>query len=157
MSWRFDDQVFRASDNNEKTKEEIERLFPGQSGGLDRFLDREKSRLKKLLPAFQHNFSSPAKSLSPDLLPALPHLSLGNTVFDNLKKYFTDEKLALLFSFQSKYLGMSAWECPGAFAMLSYMEHEHGIFHTQGGFAKSRLRWLALRKTAEPKFTPAPG
>ena len=133
---RFDDQVFRASDNNEKTKEEIERLFPGQSGGLDRFLKREESRLKKLLPAFQHNFSSPAKSLSPDLLPALPHLSLGNTVFDNLKKYFTDEKLALLFSFQSKYLGMSAWECPGAFAMLSYMEHEHGIFHTQGGLCE---------------------
>jgi phytoene desaturase len=133
---RFDDEVFRASDDNERTKEEIERLFPGQSGGLDRFLKREKSRLKKLLPAFQHNFSSPAKSLSPDLIPALPHLSLGTTVYDNLKKYFTDEKLALLFSFQSKYLGMSAWECPGAFAMLSYMEHEHGIFHTQGGLCE---------------------
>ncbi len=31
---------------------------------------------------------------------------------------------------------MSAWECPGAFAMLSYMEHEHGIFHTMGGLAE---------------------
>ena len=69
-------------------------------------------------------------------MPALPHLSLGSTVFDNLKRYFTDEKLALLFSFQSKYLGMSAWECPGAFAMLSYMEHEHGIYHTIGGLAE---------------------
>jgi phytoene desaturase len=31
---------------------------------------------------------------------------------------------------------MSAWECPGAFAMLSYMEHEHGIFHTKGGLSE---------------------
>jgi phytoene desaturase len=133
---RFDDEVFRAHSNPEDTKREIERLFPGQSGAMDVFLKKEKARFKRLLPAFQRDFSDPLRSLRPDLLPALPHLSLGSTVFDNLKRYFTDEKLALLFSFQSKYLGMSAWECPGAFAMLSYMEHEHGIFHTRGGLAE---------------------
>jgi phytoene desaturase len=31
---------------------------------------------------------------------------------------------------------MSAWECPGAFAMLSYMEHAHGVWHTMGGLAE---------------------
>jgi phytoene desaturase len=133
---RFDDEIFRAYSNPEDTKREIERLFPGQSGAMDVFLKKEKARFKRLLPAFQRDFSDPLRSLRPDLLPALPHLSLGSTVFDNLKRYFTDEKLALLFSFQSKYLGMSAWECPGAFAMLSYMEHEHGIFHTIGGLAE---------------------
>ena len=133
---RFDDVVFRAGDNVEDTKAEIERLFPGQSAGMDQFLERERARLNRLLPAFERDFSSPARSLDPTLLPALPHLSLGTTVFDNLKKYFSNEKLALLFSFQSKYLGMSAWECPGAFAMLSYMEHEHGIFHTKGGLSE---------------------
>ncbi|MEM6279952.1 MAG: phytoene desaturase family protein [Verrucomicrobiota bacterium] len=143
---RFDDEVFRAGDNVEDTKREIERLFPGQSSGMDRFLGREKARLSSLLPAFERDFSSPVKTLDPTLLPALPHLSLGTTVFDNLKKYFSDEKLALLFSFQSKYLGMSAWECPGAFAMLSYMEHEHGIFHTMGGLSKIPE---ALGKAAE--------
>lgn len=133
---RFDDETFRACDDVEGTRAEIERLFPGQSDGLDRFLTRERARFRKLLPAFERDFSSPARSLDPSLLPALPHLSLGTTVYDNLKKYFTDEKLALLFSFQSKYLGMSAWECPGAFAMLSYMEHEHGIYHTIGGLSE---------------------
>src|SRR6056297_302679 len=133
---RYDDEIFRAGDNVEDTKKEIERLFPGQSAGMDRFLERERARLNNLLPAFERDFSSPVRTLDPSLLLALPHLSLGTTVFDNLKKYFSDEKLALLFSFQSKYLGMSAWECPGAFAMLSYMEHEHGIFHTTGGLSK---------------------
>lgn len=143
---RFDDEVFRACDKTEDTKKEIERLFPGQGDRMDVFLQKEKSRFSKLLPAFQRDFSKPLKTLSPDLLPALPHLSLGTTVFDNLKKYFTDEKLALLFSFQSKYLGMSAWECPGAFAMLSYMEHEHGIYHTEGGLAEIPV---GLGKAAE--------
>lgn len=133
---RFDDEVFRACDRPEETKREIERLFPGRSGAMDAFLKKEKARFRRLLPAFQRDFSQPLPSLLPDLLPALPHLSLGSTVFDNLKRYFSDEKLALLFSFQSKYLGMSAWECPGAFAMLSYMEHEHGIHHTIGGLSE---------------------
>jgi len=133
---RYDDEIFRACNNTEDTKAEIERLFPGQSAAMDVFLKREKARFKKLLPAFERDFSLSLRSLSPDLLPALPHLSLGSTVFANLKKYFTDDKLALLFAFQSKYLGMSAWECPGAFAMLSYMEHEHGIYHTIGGLSE---------------------
>jgi len=133
---RYDDEIFRACNNTEDTKAEIERLFPGQSAAMDVFLKREKARFSKLLPAFERDFPLSLRSLSPDLLPALPHLSLGSTVFANLKKYFTDDKLALLFSFQSKYLGMSAWECPGAFAMLSYMEHEHGIYHTIGGLSE---------------------
>lgn len=132
---RFDDEVFRAHDGNEDTKAEIERLFPGQGEKLDFFLKKEKARFSKLLPAFERDFPG-VRSLKPDLIPTIPHLSLGSTVFDNLKKYFTDDKLALLFSFQSKYLGMSAWECPGAFSMLSYMEHEHGIYHTTGGLAE---------------------
>lgn len=143
---RFDDEVFRAGDNTEDTKAEIERLFPGQGARMDEFLKREGSRLKQLLPAFERDFSKPSRALAPSLLPALPHLSLGTTVFDNLKRYFTDEKLALLFSFQSKYLGMSAWECPGAFAMLSYMEHAHGIWHTIGGLSEIPH---ALAKAAE--------
>jgi phytoene desaturase len=133
---RYDDEIFRACNNTEDTKAEIERLFPGQSAAMDVFLKKEKARFGKLLPAFERDFPLSLRTLSPDLLPALPHLSLGSTVFDNLKKYFPDEKLALLFSFQSKYLGMSAWECPGAFAMLSYMEHEHGIYHTIGGLSE---------------------
>lgn len=143
---RFDDEVFRACDDNEDTKREIERLFPGQSSRMDGYLKRERTRLNRLLPAFERDFSSPVKTLDPALLPALPHLSLGTTVFDNLKKYFSDDQLALLFSFQSKYLGMSAWECPGAFAMLSYMEHEHGIYHTMGGLAEIPA---AMAKAAE--------
>ncbi|MEM7013129.1 MAG: phytoene desaturase family protein [Verrucomicrobiota bacterium] len=143
---RFGDETFRASDDNAKTKDEIERLFPGSSDGMDEFLRREGKRLKKLAPFLQKHFSSFLGSLSPKMLPVLPHLSLGSSVTSNLKKYFPDERLALLFSFQSKYLGMSAWECPGAFSMLSYMEHAHGIYHTQGGLCEIPA---ALGKAAE--------
>jgi phytoene desaturase len=53
-----------------------------------------------------------------------------------LGKYFDDEKLKLSFTFQSKYLGMSAWDCPGLFAMLPYVEHAYGVYHVTGGLAE---------------------
>lgn len=140
------DKVFTAYSDPSKTKQEIERLYPGKGSGFDQFLKTEGERLRKLLPALQMDFSSPVSALSPSLLPTIPHLSLGRSVFDNLSRYFDDPELALLFSFQSKYLGMSAWDCPGAFAMLSYMEHAHGIYHTMGGLCEIPV---ALGKAAE--------
>ena len=46
---RYDDEIFRACNNTEDTKAEIERLFPGHSGAMDVFLKKEKARFKKLL------------------------------------------------------------------------------------------------------------
>jgi phytoene desaturase len=31
---------------------------------------------------------------------------------------------------------MSPWKCPGLFSILSYIEYEHGIYHTQGGLSE---------------------
>jgi len=132
----FGDKVFKAYSDNQKTAEEIERLFPGSSRGIEAFLANEEKRLASLLPCLQKDYSSWHKLMSVDTIKALPYLSLGKSVFQILKKYFDHDDLALLFSFQSKYLGMSAWDCPGGFSMLSYIEHAHGIFHTMGGLSE---------------------
>jgi phytoene desaturase len=74
-----------------------------------------------------------ASLLSWTLLRAAPYLSPTKSVFDNLGRFFDDEKLKLSFTFQAKYLGMSAWECPALFTMLPFVEHEYGIYHVIGG------------------------
>ncbi|MCM3128351.1 MULTISPECIES: hypothetical protein [unclassified Paenibacillus] len=52
---------------------------------------------------------------------ALPYLHLNDTVYGRLSRYFNDERLFWGFTFQAKYLGMSAWDCPGTFTILSYI------------------------------------
>jgi len=74
--------------------------------------------------------------LTSDLLKALPNLSLGRSLLGVLGDYFKEDKLKLSFTFQSKYLGMSAWECPGAFAILPYVEHAFGVYHVMGGLSE---------------------
>jgi phytoene desaturase len=36
-------------------------------------------------------------------------------------------------TFQSKYLGMSPFQCPSLFSILSFIEYEYGVFHPIGG------------------------
>src|SRR5262249_47783851 len=50
-----------------------------------------------------------------------------------LGRYFRDPRVRLAFSFQSKYLGMSPFNCPSLFSILSFLEYEHGVFHPSGG------------------------
>jgi phytoene desaturase len=60
--------------------------------------------------------------------------------------YFADPELQLGFSFQSAYLGMSPWECPGGFGLVPYVEHAWGLFHVQGGIHRIGL---AMAKVAQ--------
>ena len=36
-------------------------------------------------------------------------------------------------TFQSKYLGMSPFNCPSLFSILSFLEYEYGVYHPLGG------------------------
>jgi phytoene desaturase len=115
---------------------EIERVFPGEGEGLDRFLSAESVRFKKLYPCLQKDYASPFALLHKTLLSALPHIAPGRSLYDVLSTYFRSEELRLAFTFQSKYLGMSPWDCPGLFAMIPYTEHAHGVYHVMGGLSQ---------------------
>ena len=66
------------------------------------------------------------------MLPMLrPHQSLDTY----LSRFFRDPRVRLAFSFQSKYLGMSAFRCPSLFSILSFLEYEYGVFHSYGAAA----------------------
>ena len=55
------------------------------------------------------------------------------SVAKDLMKLFDDDRLMLAMSFQTKYLGMSPFNCPSLFTMLAFLEYEYGIFHPMGG------------------------
>jgi phytoene desaturase len=132
----FVDKTMLVRSNPADMRAEIERIFPGEGVGLDKFLAAESIRFRKLYPCLQKDYASPLAFLSKTLLTALPHIAIGQSLYDVLSKYFRSEELRLAFTFQSKYLGMSPWDCPGLFAMIPYTEHAHGIYHVMGGLSQ---------------------
>ena len=133
---QFADKSIEPTTDHVRMKEQIARVFPGHEDAYDCFFVREKARFKALFPCLQRPYHKLSSLLSPDLLKAIPHLGLGKSLFDIMYGYFGDQDLALAFTFQSKYLGMSPWDCPGLFAMVPYIEHGMGIFHAIGGLSR---------------------
>jgi phytoene desaturase len=129
----FDDREVYVSSDPVKMRAELQRTFPEDVAGFEQFLQTEEARYKTLYPCIQKDYSSLTRFLSWPLLKALPKLAITQTVFSNLGRYFKGEKSRLIFSFQSKYLGMSPWECPAFFTMLPLIEHKYGIHHVVGG------------------------
>ncbi len=129
----FNDMEISPSSDHEKMEREIARVFPGNESGYRRFLEKEKVRYDAMFPCLKADYSSFRSLFSSNLIKALPHLSLGKSIIQSLGDYFTPEKLKLSFTFQSKYLGMSAWECPAAFSIIPFVEHSFGIYHVIGG------------------------
>lgn len=132
----FKDRSLLARSEPQAMQAEIERAFPGEGAGLERFLRRESERFEKLYPCLQKPYGTLASMFNFTLAAAVPHIALGRSLFDVLGAYFKSEELRLAFTFQSKYLGMSPWDCPGLFAMIPYTEHAHGIYHVQGGLCR---------------------
>ena len=132
----FHNKSLLVHDNKEKMKAEVERVFPGEGAGMERFMRRESHRFEKLYPCLQREYGSLRQLVSRDLIAAVPHIALGRSLYDVLSDYFKSEELRLAFTFQSKYLGMSPWDCPGLFAMIPYTEHAHGIYHVMGGLSQ---------------------
>jgi phytoene desaturase len=133
---RFHDKTMLVHSEPQAMKAEIERIFPGEGAGLDRFLAREGQRFEKLYPCLQKPYGTLASMISPTLLAAVPHIAAGRSLYDVLGDYFRSEELRLAFTFQSKYLGMSPWDCPGLFTMIPYTEHAHGVYHVMGGLSR---------------------
>jgi len=134
---QFEDVRLEPTTVREAMLQQLDAQFPGNRTGYDKFMTVEKERFRRMYPCLQKDYASLKQYLSKDMLRALPKLSIGRSLFSVLGDYFGDnEKLKLSFTFQSKYLGMSAWECPGAFAILPYVEHAFGIYHVMGGLSE---------------------
>jgi phytoene desaturase len=129
----FGDVSLNMFSDAEQTKAEFEKHFPGSGRGYELFMHKEKKRFQKLFVGLQKDYSSLRSLLSVELLAALPHLALGQSIYRVIGKYFSQEPLKIAMTFQSQYLGMSPWDCPGAFAIIPFLEHYYGIYHVQGG------------------------
>jgi phytoene desaturase len=116
-----------------KTTKDVKQLFPGNEDGVKQFYEQEKHRFELLFPCLQKDYVHFRTFFHPDFLRAIPILGIGRSLFQNLGRYFNDDRLKMSFSFQSKYLGMSPWECPAAFTLIPYVERKYGIFHVIGG------------------------
>lgn len=111
----------------------VAELSPDDAGALARFLDDNRDKFERFRPCIESPFLSWKDLVSPRMLKLLPQVRPWRSLERELASYFSDPRVRLAFSFQSKYLGMSPFQCPSLFSILSFLEYEYGVFHPVGG------------------------
>jgi phytoene desaturase len=114
---------------------EVARLAPDDAANVGRFILDNRDKLDRFRPALERPFLGWRDLLSWDLVKLLPLLRPWASVDRELMRYFADPRVRLAFTFQSKYLGMSPFNCPSLFSILSYLEYDFGVWHPLGGCA----------------------
>jgi phytoene desaturase len=117
----------------EKMAGEVRKLSAADAGNVKRFIDDNRRKLELFRPSLESPFLGWRDLFKLSLLKLLPVLKPWRSVESELSRYFRDPRVRLAFTFQSKYLGMSPFNCPSLFSILSYLEYDFGVWHPTGG------------------------
>jgi phytoene desaturase len=116
-----------------KLEAEVAKLSPHDANNVRRFLDENRVKMEKFRPCLERPFLGWKDVMRWQLMKLFPTLKPWASLDRELGRYFADERVRLAFSFQSKYLGMSPFNCPSLFSILSFLEYEYGVWHPYGG------------------------
>jgi phytoene desaturase len=117
----------------EEMQRRIAEIAPEDAANLPRYIQDNRDKLEAMKPILQSGTEGWKDWLSVAKLLAV--LRPWSSLDDELKRYFKDARVRRAFSFQSKYLGMSPYNCPSMFSILSFLEYETGVHHPIGGCA----------------------
>jgi phytoene desaturase len=116
-----------------RMEQAIAALAPADASSFRAFLADNREKLARFANCLESPFRGWRDVLRWPMLRLLPLLRPWLSLDQELGRYFRDPRVRLAFSFQSKYLGMSPFNCPSLFSILSFLEYEHGVHHPIGG------------------------
>ena len=125
-------QLHATPDDN-RMQQAISALCPADAPSFRRFMEDNRLKFQRFMPCLETPFLGWRDLFSRRMLDMLPSLRPRLSLDQELARYFSDPRIRLAFSFQSKYLGMSPYRCPSLFSILSFLEYEHGVYHPIGG------------------------
>src|SRR6478735_4003613 len=125
-----------------------------ESAGFHRFVDWVSELYRLEMPNFiARNYDSPLDLVRP-LGPALRLVRAG--AFGRLdaavRRFFTDERLVRIFSFQSMYAGLAPQQALALYAVITYMDAVRGVTVPVGGMHALPLGLAAAAAAAGVSF-----
>ncbi|MCU1346499.1 MAG: phytoene dehydrogenase, partial [Acidimicrobiia bacterium] len=124
---------------HEAMAEEIRTVVgPAAAAGFERFTVWLRRLYEAEFPNFiDRNFNSSLDLVRP-AGPGLALLRLGafGRLSGAVARYFDDERLRRLFSFQSLYAGLAPQQALAVYAVITYMDSVEGVYFPEGGIAR---------------------
>jgi len=125
--------VIDATQDIEEMSRRIGEVSKSDGEAFSRFIRDNRAKLAAAEPILRRPIRNVFDLIRSDGIKAALHIKPHLTVHGLLSKYFRHPAVQLAVSFQSKYLGMSPYDCPSLFTILPFIEYEYGIWHPKGG------------------------
>ena len=141
-----------------RMQEQLESLEPGSFSGFLRYMEEGYRHyqlgMEKLV---NHDFRTASDFFSVGNMPLLFQMKPLINHYQNMSAYFDDPRLKAAFTFQDVYMGLSPFEAPATFSMMSYTELAHGVWYPKGGMYSvvEALMELAIGAGVEFQFSAA--
>ena len=105
------------------------------AAGFDRFLDwLERLYATEFDHFVDHNYASPLDLVrSPATAARLLRLGGLGALGPAVGRFFTDDRLTRIFSFQALYAGIAPAKARAVLAVITYMDTVRGVFYPEGG------------------------
>lgn len=106
---------------------------PAEADALRRYLaDLAELYRLQLTTFIDRNLDSPLDLLGPQLVQLIRRGGFGR-LSSHVAKYFADDRLRRLFSFQALYAGVSPFRAIAAYAVIAQLDIGAGVWHPVGG------------------------
>lgn len=116
------------------------------------YVQDNRKKLSRAKACLQEPWNGPSDIFSKRVMRAATVLRPTRSVASDLMRLFDDDRLMLAMSFQTKYLGMSPFNCPSLFTILAFLEYEYGIFHPTGGLGSVPVRMAEIAEEMGVEF-----
>jgi phytoene desaturase len=146
-----------ATTNRPRMKEQIRRLSGERDAArYDRLMDDLGDLYQVSVPQFvRRNYRSPLDLVNPRDFAAVLRHHLLSKLSRRITRYMDDPRLRMLFTFQTMYLGLSPYDSPWVYGVLTYMELGEGIWYPKGGLPAitEKVAELAVARGAEIRLS----
>ena len=142
--WFSDGAKVRTSTDESVMKREIER-WEGKDG-FKRYLEWKAEAHQHYETSLKHvlhkNFTSFSNMFSPTFVWNGIGVHPLESIWSRTARYFFTNRLRMVFTFATMYMGMSPFDAPSTYSLLQYSELTEGIWYPRGGF-QTVLRRIA--------------
>ena len=150
----FDDGSRLALTSDLKSmSEQLESIEPGSFQGFLRYLEEGDRHYHLAMERLvSRDFRTASQFFNLSNLSLITGVKPFANHYRNMSAYFNEPRLKAAFTFQDVYMGLSPFEAPATFSMMSYTELAHGVWYPRGGMYRVVEALVELARGAGVEF-----
>lgn len=127
-----DGEMLTVHQDSRRTKEELERIEKGAAKQFDKFI-QETARIYGIVKPLLYKCVTYKALTNPYYWSLVGKIRAFQSYWNLARNYFKSDKLCYAFTFEAMFMGVSPYQAPAFYSVITYADHVQKISHPMGG------------------------